>query len=357
MGALVVPAVAALGLGGGIQSGMRREKEANQNRLELTQLAQMGKYDGNASTTKNPILGRTSPQMANSPQERLGRMAPTNSLVATALAKQNLDGIMGGNGFSGTLSPGQTAFNNGRPVASLPSETKASEGYRPGQTREFQSGMNKITQEWDGTKWTTLGQGPAYKPDSPEKGPAPFNPNDPKVLRGEEDQFRNEFKPATQELQATQSSHKVLKGLLSQGTPLSVTYAVKALERAFEPGTIVRPQDIDAINNAQGLIAQLNANIEKYKTGIPANDPLRKQIEQVADSLLQSKQQAYNDYVSTYEPVLQSRGINLKAVAPLLSLPGPTPKEPSMSDPGFDFSIYGGAAKGNVYNPRTGRFE
>jgi hypothetical protein len=186
--------------------------------------------------------------------------------------------------------------------------------------------------------WSSAGR-------APEEADKQFDPTDPQILRKEQDNFRAEFKPATQELQQTQSQHTILKNLLKQGTALSVTYAIKALERAFEPGAIVRPQDIEAINNAQGLIAQLEAKRMQYKNGIPASDPLRLQIEQAADSLLASKQKSYNDYVSTYSAILESRNINLKDVAPLLTLPGPTDAGPS--SPGYDF---GKAALGDGWS-------
>lgn len=165
------------------------------------------------------------------------------------------------------------------------------------------------------------------------KDETPFNPLDPKVIRAEEDKAMDLFKVASAELRDVQSSHKVLTGLLDQGTALSITYAIKGLERAFEPGTIVRPADVQAISDAQGLIAQLDSLKEKYKTGIPANDPLIQQIRNVANSLYLSKQQSYADYVRSYEPTLKERGVDIMKVAPLLKLTPAPPYVPIMPLP------------------------
>lgn len=101
------------------QRDAQQEQEKQQN---IVQIAQLGKWDQNAGTAINPLLGRPSPQMAQSPQSKLGAMAATNPLVAQALATQNLQDLMGGGGFTGTLKPGETAFDQGRIVASMPAE-------------------------------------------------------------------------------------------------------------------------------------------------------------------------------------------------------------------------------------------
>lgn len=103
----------------------QRAQEEQKNRQNVIQLAQMGIYSQDGATATNPLLGRTSPQMANSPQAEIARMAESNPLIAEALAQRNLQSIIGGGGYTGTLRPGETAFQNGRPVASIPAQTDA----------------------------------------------------------------------------------------------------------------------------------------------------------------------------------------------------------------------------------------
>jgi hypothetical protein len=127
------------------QDAIRQRLAQEKQQQNLMQLAQMGKFDQNAGTAINPLLGRASPQMAQSPQSKLGSMASTNPLVAQALATQNLQTMMGSGGFSGTLKPGETAFDKGRIVASMPAEAPRGpakvQEYEYAKSQGFQGSM------------------------------------------------------------------------------------------------------------------------------------------------------------------------------------------------------------------------
>lgn len=66
-----------------------------------------------------------------------------------------------------SLTPGEVRFQGGKQIASAPFAPK--EGFKVGQTREFQRGDQKVTQQWDGTQWADLAQGAAFAPKDPEK--------------------------------------------------------------------------------------------------------------------------------------------------------------------------------------------
>ena len=276
---------------------------------------------------------------ARTPDARLNRFAleqylTGNKAIANKLIEQRL--VPGQKKYINIMDQNSGAISSipeDQPIPfgfAIAGEAKQPEGFKVGATRDVKRGNEVVTEEWDGTKFVEIARGSAF---APQKGETPFNPLDPKVIRAEEDKAMDLFKVASAELREVQSSHKVLTGLLDQGTALSITYAIKGLERAFEPGTIVRPADVQAISDAQGLIDQLNSLKEKYKTGIPANDPLIQQIRNVANSLYLSKQQSYADYVRSYEPTLKERGVDIMKVAPLLRLTPAPPYVPTMEVP------------------------
>lgn len=377
MGAALLPlAIGGAGIAGG---QYMKQQAAKSQQDQLAELARMGKFDGNGATSVNPILGRASPQMANSPQERIGRMAQTNPMVAEILAKKNLEVMMGGGGFSGILKPGETAFQNGRQVASLPAaldgpKAPTVQSFYDGGGREYKAQYNPTTGAWDrvgGVKQENSGTdeswgnpvteiAPDGKPISVRYG----SKGGRKIVEGatparqgnsfdRQDYWRNTFKPELASATNTYAQSAKVKNSLALDSGLGDIAAINALQKQIDEGAVVRDQDVALVQSAQSLISSLESHMNGLENGNKLSPTLRKQLQETSDTLSNAIYSGVKQKIEPYSQTMKQEGVDITNIVPTsLQKAYGWDNTPDMSNPSYDFAA---AALGNGWKYKGAR--
>lgn len=197
---------------------------------------------------------------------------------------------------------------------------KAAEGFKVGATRDIRKGNETVTEEWDGTKFVEIARGSAFAP------PAPKDQSEEQMKR--EMALGAEWTPINNALNTSYQNVQKVYSLLESGDPVALTYAIKALEQANEPGAIVRESDVDLIRAAQAKLNEWKAKMSQMTTGAPISVDMAKDIANAAGILATVSKKAYQDRVDAQSGRFKAYGVRPENVAwaSTISLPQYNPK-------------------------------
>lgn len=141
------------GVGGYFQGEARRdyEKQGEEYQKGLAAALQGGDVLKALSSSQSPYLQ----QMGLNAQVQRALKDPTETFAPLTDAEETQYGL----DTSGT-------YQRGNLSGKIDTLTAPAVKRKPGETRDFIQGDQKITQEWDGEKWGPLGQGRAFAPPS-----------------------------------------------------------------------------------------------------------------------------------------------------------------------------------------------
>lgn len=201
-------------------------------------------------------------------------------------------------------------------------------GRQIGETRDFLRGSQKVTQEWDGAKWSDIGAGPAYAPPAPvttwrtvtdESGKPLYQESDRgerKALPGQEmggtfkdaNTLRDEYNTLTKDFRTVQDAYNKIKSTSDTGAgDMSLLYSYVKL---LDPGSVVRESEFATAAASGSFGEQVQGAVQRLMTGERLPDTLRTAFKSEADSIYNAQKMGYDQTRNAYKEIAGRYNVN-----------------------------------------------
>lgn len=197
------------------------------------------------------------------------------------------------------LGPNERRFQGGKEIAANIIPQKA-ETFKAGQTREFQRGGQKVTQEFDGKTWNDIAEGPAFAPD---RGPT-FNPTE--VEKG----LRSEFDNKTKDFVIVRDAVAKIQNVAANPSPAGDISLIFSYMKTLDPNSTVREGEYATAQNAGSIPTTVWARYNKAVNGESLTAQQRDDFVQQAFNVYDAQLNQYKNDLDRYTAL--AKGYNVK---------------------------------------------
>jgi len=199
---------------------------------------------------------------------------------------------------------------------------------KTGETRDYLSGGQKITEQWDGEKWAPLGSGPAYAPPDPKtswhtvtdaSGKPLYqesNLGERKALPGQEgggefkqaNTLRDEYNTITKDFRTVQDAYNKIQSTSNTGAgDMSLLYSYVKL---LDPGSVVRESEFATAAASGSFGEQIQGAVSRIMSGERLPDSLRNAFKSEATRIYQGQKVSFDNAGKAYSEIAKRNGIN-----------------------------------------------
>jgi hypothetical protein len=371
--AALIPGIVGIGAG----EYMKRQEAEKGREMQARQASAIGRFIDPASD----VAG-------NTPFGTRGPM-PANPNVMGGEATRRAQAAQSPQGTMARFAREMLAAGNAAPANALvqqrfaPERAEADYGNAPqeginpetGQPEQYLIDKRTGRQVWLGTKPVPKTEKPSdyvirfndWKSRNPNGTMMQFDatqaalgrePKEPKSTFDDEGKLRGEFDKKTQDFTIVRDAYSNISTVASDASPAGDLSLIFSYMKLLDPGSTVREGEYATAQNAASVPETIRAKFNKAIEGETLTPSQRADFVKQAGNIYASKKKSFDAELSRYQGLAKQYGLDPTKIVydrtNGLQQPGSANR---MSDPGFDFSQFGAEAKGNVYNPKTKRFE
>lgn len=231
--------------------------------------------------------------------------------------------------------------------------------FKVGQTRDYQQGSQKITEQWDGKQWAPLGSGAAFapqQPDSPGTGYERTPEGGARMIMGGPAAVARAgdiAKPVLDQKKVyTESAtqYNKLADLAQDNTGTSDISLVYTFFKTEDPTSSVKEGEFDLVGQKMGLPSQIVSQLKQLQGGEGFLTPeTRQQLVNTAGRGIKQRKQALQSAYKDAASALVSLGVDKNQFLPF------SVKDVSLSEVKKEFPDAVEDTAGRVYVVRNGK--
>lgn len=231
-----------------------------------------------------------------------------------------------------TLKPGETRYGiDGKPIVSQPVKP---EGPKLGEVRKFDSGDKQLAQEWTGTEWKTIGEGPRWQAPQADRTLVEVqDPNNPsrtimvprdqavgkagaqsvsagRQVREDVDGLRKEFSSQPVVKTVNEIAPIIESARKAPNTPQGDFALIYGVGKVLDPNSVVREGEMNMVIKAGSPAQRVEGFLSQIRGGGRLTPEMRNQLLQILDARAGEYQQQYMTARKSFEDIATRRGYN-----------------------------------------------